>query len=94
MQEVCIHYAKQFGDKHLEEIVSNNVLVSSKEDAIALSKFFWDMLEASADDRDNGVEVLGELDLQHWMERSMNIFSGYLSSTGYEDEWQKVCDEA
>lgn len=51
------------------------------------------MLETAADDRDQGVEVLGEKDLQYWMERSMNIISGYLELIGYEQEWEQVSDE-
>jgi hypothetical protein len=41
----------------------------------------------------NQIEVLREKDLQHWMERSMNIISGYLERIGYQDEWDKVSDE-
>ncbi len=93
-QDVCLHYAKQLGKDELLDIIKCKAPVTSKEEALALSLFFWQMLEASADDRDNGAEVLGETDLQHWMERSMNIISGYLSRNGYEAEWEKVSDEA
>jgi len=51
------------------------------------------MLEAAAEDRDKGIEVLGETDLQHWVGRSMNVISGYLSNIGYDDVWDQVSDE-
>jgi hypothetical protein len=41
------------------------------------------MLHAAAEDRDNHVEVLGEKDLQHWMERSMNIIDWMFASWRY-----------
>lgn len=94
VQDVCLHYAKQLGATNLVAVFECREPVSSKEQAVALSQFFWDMLEASADDRDNGVEVLGETDLQHWMERGMNIISGYLAKIGYEEQWDKISDEA
>ena len=36
--------------------------------------------------------ALGEVDLQYWMERSMNI-SGYLDRIGYGDDWEQMSDE-
>lgn len=92
-QQVCLHYANQLEAHNLIGIIQTTASVTSKEQAIALSRFFWRMLEAAAEDRDNGVEVLGEVDLQYWMERSMNIISGYLDRIGYGDEWEQVSDE-
>jgi hypothetical protein len=88
-----LYYAKQFNADPLIPILECEAAVSSKEEAQALSRFFWQMLDAAAEDRDNHVEVLGEKDLQRWMERSMNIISGYLERIGYHDEWDKVSDE-
>lgn len=92
-QQVCLHYANQFQANNLIQIIECKASVTSKDEAYALSRFFWMMLEASAGDRDKGIEVLGESDLQHWMERSMNVISGYLNSIGYEEVWDQVCDE-
>lgn len=92
-QQVCLHYAKQLRADNLLDIIECSAPVASKEEAMALSRFFWQMLEAAAGDRDKGVEVLGESDLQYWMERSMNIISGYLESIGYDEAWDQVSDE-
>lgn len=93
-KQVCLHYAEKLKANDLLDVLECKVGIRSKQEAIALSQFFWDILEASAEDRDNGVEVLGETDLQFWMERIMNIISGYLINIGYEEEWEKVCDDA
>src|SRR5688572_4035054 len=92
-QQVCLHYARHFNVEQLIPVLECRVAVSSKDEALALARFFWQMLEAAAEDRDNGIEVLGQKDLQHWMERSMNIISGYLDRIGYHDEWDRANDE-
>lgn len=93
-RQVCLHYANQLGHHELIQIIEGKTSITSREEALELSRFFWQMLEASAEDRDNEVSVPGETDLQYWMERSMNIISGYLGSIGYEEEWEKICDQA
>lgn len=92
-QQVCLHYARKLNAEQLIPIIECKAAVGSKDEALALAQFFWQMLEAAAEDRDNQIEVLGEKDLQHWMERSMNIISGYLERIGYQDEWDSVSDE-
>ena len=90
---MCLHYARELNVGKLVPVFEGKATVGSKDEALALSIFFWQMLEAAAEDRDKGTEVLGEKDLQHWMERSMNIISGYLERIGYQDEWDSVSDE-
>ncbi|VAW67464.1 hypothetical protein MNBD_GAMMA10-21, partial [hydrothermal vent metagenome] len=58
------------------------------------SRFFWEMLDASAYDQENANIIAGEVNLQYWIERLMNIMGGYLKQSGYEAEWDKACDEA
>jgi len=91
---VAEHYANQFHNDIVLEILNEPRGVRNKEEAIILSKFFWEMLDASAFDKDQGKVVLDETDLQHWIERLMNIIGGYLKKNGYKEEWDKVCDEA
>ena len=93
-KEICLHYAKQFKNADLIPILECSKPVSTEAQAKSLSEFFWKMLEASADDRDNGIGVLGETDTQYWMERSMNIISGYLYTIGFEDVWEKISNDA
>jgi len=92
-QQICLHYAKQLGAVDLIDVIECKSPIRSKQEALTLARFFWDMLEASAEDSENEIEVLGESNLQYWMERSMNIISGYLCRIGYEDEWEAISDE-
>lgn len=91
---VAIHYANKFDNKVVLEILEMPRGVKNKEEAVILSSFFWDMLDAAALDKENNKVVLDESDLQHWLERSMNIISGYLKKSGYEEEWESVSDSA
>ena len=92
-QQVCLHYAAKLNADTLIPIIECKTSVTSREEAVTLSRFFCMMLEAASDDRDKGIEVLGEADLQHWMGRSMNVISGYLSNIGYDEVWDQVSDE-
>ena len=90
---VALHYANQFNDTDIVELLENQRAVENREEAIKLAEFYWKMLDAFAGDQENSIEVLGEIGLQYWMERLLNIISGYLVNLGYEKEWEKVCDE-
>jgi hypothetical protein len=92
-QWVCLHYANQLGNKPLINIIEGKAPVSSSEEALALSRFFWKMLEISAADMNKESIVQGDVDLQYWMRRSMNIISSYLRDLGYKEEWEQVFDE-
>lgn len=92
--QVALHYAEQFDNAVILDILNQPRGVKNKDEAILLAQFFWDLLDATALDRENKKIVLDEANLQHWAERLMNIIGGYLKKTGYEAEWDKVCDEA
>ena len=90
---VAKHYAEEFNNRVVLEILSQPRGVQNKDEATILSLFFWQLLDATARDRENGRIVLEEVNLQYWVERLMNIVGGYLKKNGYEAEWNKVCDE-
>ncbi|MEN0037916.1 MAG: hypothetical protein AAGC78_12660 [Cellvibrio sp.] len=91
---ICLHYATLLSGEYLIDIIEGKAPVNTKEQALALSRFFWKMLEASANDQNKKIMVQGDIDLQYWMGRSMNIISTYLSSIGYKEEWEQVFDES
>lgn len=93
-QDVSLYYTEKLDRQHLNEVFECKRDVLDRNEAIELAQFYWDMLDASALDRENGVEVLGECDLQFWMEKLLNIIGGYLERCGYETEWEKVSDGA
>lgn len=91
---IALYYADKLMSPNLLEILSAKRNVADREEAIVLAKFYWKMLDASVQDEVNHVEVLGEVGLQFWMERLLNIVGGYLAKIGYEDEWNNICDQA
>jgi len=92
-KEIAIHYAKQLADENTQAIVAGERDVKNNDEAIALSIFFWAMLDQSVLDAENGVEVEGENNIQFWVEKLMNIFHGHLEEIGYVKEWDNVCDK-
>lgn len=93
-KQVMLHYASELRDSYIEDILTNNVNVKDSNDARKLAVFYWKMLDKSAEDKELGKVVLGESDLQYWMERLLNIVSGYLEGMGYGKEWEQASDEA
>ena len=91
---VALHYATQFDNRVVIELLQNQHGVQNEAEATALAKFFWDLLDASALDKENGVIVLDEIDLQFWVERLLNIIGGHLKISGYADVWDRVSDDA
>lgn len=93
-KQVVLHYARELDNAFVFDLVNKDLDIRSKEEAIVLAEFYWAMLDKSAEDKEQGVIVLDEPDLQYWMERLMNIVGGYLSKIGYGDQWNQVCDDA
>lgn len=93
-KQVMLHYSEKLNNEYVQNIVVSNGNVRSSSEARKLAIFYWEMLDKSAKDKDVGKIILGEADLQYWMERLLNIISGYLESMGYEEEWERVSDEA
>jgi|SRR5690554_522418 len=91
---VAEYYKDKIGSKILIEIASNAYEIENKEQALELAAFYWQMLDESAKNKDEGVVVLGEANLQPTMEKLFHVIGGYLVHCGYEAEWNKVCDEA
>lgn len=91
---VALHYAKELADVNLIEVINAERGVANKNEAIALAEFFWEMLDRSVLDYENGIAVEGEVGVQFWIERLMNIYSGYLYSAGYSEQWEDVSDKA
>jgi hypothetical protein len=75
---VAIHYAEEFNNEVVLEILTQPRGVQNREEAMTLSHFFWQVYDATARDYENGKVVLNEANLQHWVERLMNIIGDYL----------------
>lgn len=88
---VALHYAQQLGDKDALKIIELGK-VGSPEEAKTLSKFYWAMVKASVEDRDNlGRESFENMDAS--LEGLHNAFSICICNAGYEDVWDAIVDE-
>lgn len=85
--EVALHYAKKLDNTFAADVIAGKKEISSKEEAIAFTAFFWEMTDESVKDYEEGIEVAGVTDLEHWMEKLMNITIGYMSRCGFKYEW-------
>jgi len=88
---VALHYAQQLGDIDALKIIEHGE-IRSPEEATILSKFYWAMVKASVEDRDNrGYEPFENMDES--LEGLHNTFSICIGNAGYEDLWDAVVDE-
>ena len=86
-KEMALHYANKLKHNLAIETIHGNKDITTKEEAIELTDFFWSMTDEAVKDEQNNIEVVGVNNLQFWMEKLMNIFIGYLSRCGFKDEW-------
>ncbi len=87
---VVLHFASLLSNTRAEEILKAGIVTSSEE-ATILSKFFWEMVNKSAE---GGVVLPCEGSSQYWTEKLYNSLGGYLENTGYEKEWNTEVDNA
>jgi len=87
---VALYFADLLNNSKAKEIVKLGVVSSSKE-ATILSKFFWEMVNKSAD---GNVNLPCEGSSQYWTEKLYNSIGGYLEDSGYEKEWNTEIDNA
>lgn len=67
--------------------------VSSEDDAKKFSKFIWEMLDQMATDIENKTAVLGNVDNSSMIPDIDYEVSLYLAESGFEEIWNRVCDE-
>ncbi|MFZ5605069.1 MAG: hypothetical protein ACOY7J_21665 [Pseudomonadota bacterium] len=86
-QTLALHYAAQAGDALAQAVYGGQKEVHSREDALSLTRFFWAMSDAAAEDYRQDTELARQYDLEFWMEKLMNKTIGYLAGLGYRDLW-------
>jgi len=90
---VFLYFADLLNDMKARELIDNG-LVSSREDATYLSKFFWRMVDESANNITLNIKLPCEGSPQYWTEKLYNSVGGYLEKAGYENEWNTEIDNA
>lgn len=87
---VALYLANALGDQLAKNIIQNGE-VANADEATHLSKFFWAMVNKSAE---GGVELPSEGGSQYWIEKLYNSTGGYLERAGYEAQWNEEIDKA
>ena len=87
---VALLMADELGDDLAKTLLERGE-VQSSEEATHLSRFFWKMVNRSAQ---GGVELPCEGSSQYWTEKLYNSIGGYLENAGYEQEWNDELDKA
>lgn len=88
---VALHYAEQMDEAAIQKILEDG-FVSNKDEAYALSKFYWAMVDESVKDREGDGEPFDNMD-KH-LENIFNAFYAYLGNNGYGAQWELATDEA
>jgi len=87
---VALFLAEVLGDVLAKEIIQKGE-VANKMEAIHLSKFFWAMVNKSAE---GNLVLPCEGSSEYWTENLYNSIGGYLQRAGYEDQWNDEVDKA
>jgi len=88
-KKIALHYAQRLNNQLAINVIEGRSEILSKDEAIKFTAFFWEMVDESVEDDKNNIEVVGVTDLEHWMEKLMNIIIGYMNRSGYKEEWTR-----
>lgn len=87
---VALYFSDLLNDALSKDILTKG-FVTSKEEAVHLSRFFWAMVNKSAEEK---VILPCEGSAQYWTEKLYNSLGGYLERAVYEDQWNEEVDKA
>ena len=93
-QTIAMHYAKRMSNQYALEVFLLTSDINTPAEAALITEFFWNMVDAAAEDEEQGSEIEGVIDLQYWMQRLMNILAGYMNKIGFGDKWVEISDSA
>ena len=83
-KEIVLHYIKKLDDKAVLNII-NVGEVSSREEVQAVARFYWNMVDLCAKEKDS---TSGKYeDIEKWLERIYTTFHIYFNNNGYGDIW-------
>lgn len=92
-KRLVLHYARQLNSELAKAIVSGETNLGSKEEAVSLAYFFWEMTDKAVDDENENKTIEGISDIRSWLEKALYVFTGYFKKQGYEQEWSEGHDQ-
>ena len=91
-KDFATYYAKELDRPIVLSILSRG-FVKTKEEAKALSVFFWDMVDKSIEDEKQGTTKKLNESSKFWTEKLLQTLSGHLEATGYSGIWDEEVDK-
>jgi len=88
---VALLFSELLEDTKSREIIESG-RISSAEDAIHFSKFYWKMVDMSVIFKKYEVLLPFEGSSEYWTEQLFYTFGGYLEQKGFESEWENEMD--
>jgi len=85
------HYAKELNNNQILELLETEI--ASEDEASMYGKFILTMIDHIARDMQNNVSVLDSQDNTSMIPDIDYEVSLYLANRGFEEVWDKICDE-
>ncbi|WP_444917020.1 hypothetical protein [Microbulbifer sp. JMSA003] len=89
-KSLALHYAKEMNDELLEEFINSKVKINSNEMAASLTESFWKMTDLAIKDNEEQKVIEETTDIEFWMHKLFNKFSGYMLINGFEELWEST----
>lgn len=86
-KETLLYYSDLLGDVISKDIINQDVIRNSEE-AIKFAEFFWMAVKES-----NNQDAITGTNSEDIFERIIVTLMAYYRSSGYEKEWEEVCDK-
>jgi hypothetical protein len=92
VRDLVFYYANKLSDQRVLDILEFGL--KSEDEAKHFSYFIWKMVDRMAEDRENGVEVLGGRDNTSMLSDVSYELDALMSESGYSQIWEEISDEA
>lgn len=89
-KQVALFFAKELNDPLAYELL-NKGKVANAEQATHLARFFWRMVDKSAEGK---VQLPSGDSSEYWCEQLLHSLHGYMDAAGYLQEWDIETDRA
>ena len=86
-KDIALYYANKMENELAIKLFSGYQEITTREEAIQITDFFWNMVDEASEDQENNIQIAGTYDLEFWMEKLMNITIGYFTRCGFKDVW-------
>jgi len=91
VKKLIEYYSEDMNRAEAAELLESGV--KTTEEAEIFSRFIWAMLDQMSTDEENNKRVLGSTDNSSMIPDIDYEVSLFLSNSGFEAVWDKVCDE-